>query len=145
MSPSRSISSAELPADVVQRNAVAAHEALGRGAGVEDNLRGIVHDSWLRSLTFLPNPATAGARLFCSEEELEAYRQAHPLAAVMPVLDRLLVRPSLDAGMLVAVGDENGRLLWVDGDRELRRRAEGMLFMAGADWSEAAVGTSAPG
>ncbi|WP_306738610.1 GAF domain-containing protein [Arthrobacter sp. SX1312] len=63
----------------------------------------------------------------------------------MPVIHRLLVQPSLEAGMLVAVGDENGRLLWVDGDRELRRSAEGMLFVPGADWSESTVGTSAPG
>ena len=41
--------------------------------------------------------------------------------------------------------DEHGRLLWVEGDPGLRRRAEDMLFIAGADWSEASVGTSAPG
>ncbi|WP_104118950.1 GAF domain-containing protein [Arthrobacter sp. B1805] len=145
MLPSRSIPLAELSSDVVQRKAVAAHEALGQGASVDGKLRGVVHDSWLRSLAFLPDPSSARARLFCSEEELESYRQAHPLAAVMPVIDRLLVQPSLESGMLVAVGDENGRLLWVDGDRDLRGRAEGMLFVAGADWSEASVGTSAPG
>jgi transcriptional regulator of acetoin/glycerol metabolism len=145
MSPSRSIPVAELSSDVLQRKALAAHEALGQGEGVDGSLRGIVHDSWLRSLAFLPNPGTARARMFCSEEDLEAYRQGHPLAAIMPVIDRLLVQPSLESGMLVAVGDENGRLLWVDGDRDLRRRAEGMLFMAGTDWSEASVGTSAPG
>ncbi|MUK03372.1 GAF domain-containing protein [Vibrio cholerae] len=145
MSPSRSSSVAELSSDVLQRRAFAAHEALGQGAGVGGQLRGIVHESWLRSLALRPDPSTARASLFCSGEELEAYRQGHPLAAVMPVIDRLLVRPSLESGMLVAVGDEHGRLLWVDGDRELRRRAEGMLFMAGADWSEASVGTSAPG
>lgn len=136
---------ADLSSDTSQRGALAAHEALEHGAGVAGHLRGIVRESWARSLTLLPSPAAARATLFCSTEELETYRQGHPLAAVRPVLDRLLVQPSLDAGMLVAVGDENGRLLWVDGDRELRRRAEGMLFMAGADWSEAAVGTSAPG
>ncbi|MEC5199008.1 transcriptional regulator of acetoin/glycerol metabolism [Arthrobacter sp. PL16] len=145
MSPSRSIAPPDLSSDVLQRRAFAAHEALGQGESVDGNLRGIVQDSWLRSLTFFPNPSSAHASLYCSEEELEAYRQGHPLAAIMPVIDRLLVQPSLDSGMLVAVGDENGRLLWVDGDRELRRRAEGMLFMAGADWSEATVGTSAPG
>lgn len=145
MSPSRSTPCAELSSDVLQRKAYAAHEALGQGASVDGKLRGVVHESWLRSLTFLPDPSSATARLFCSEAELVDYRQGHPLAAVMPVIDRLLVQPSLESGMLVAVGDENGRLLWVDGDRDLRRRAEGMLFMAGADWSEAAVGTSAPG
>lgn len=145
MSPPRTAVGGVLSSDVVQRRAFAAHAALEQGESVDGNLRGIVRDSWLRSLAHLPDPAGAQARLFCSEEELIAYRRSHPLAAIMPVIDRLLVQPSLDSGMLVAVGDENGRLLWVDGDRDLRRRAEGMLFVPGADWSEAAVGTSAPG
>ena len=78
-------------------------------------------------------------------EELEEYRRQHPLAAIMPVIHKLLVLPSHDSGMLVAVGDEVGRLLWVEGDAALQRRAEGMMFVPGADWSEATVGTSAPG
>jgi hypothetical protein len=61
------------------------------------------------------------------------------------VINKLLVQPSHDSGLLVAVGDEVGRLLWVDGDPTLQRRAEGMMFVPGADWSEASVGTSAPG
>jgi hypothetical protein len=36
-------------------------------------------------------------------------------------------------------------VLWVDGDSGLRARAEEMGFRAGMDWSERAVGTSAPG
>ncbi len=145
MSPSRSIRATDPSSDGVQRAAFAAHETLGRDVRVEGTLRRIVRESWRRSLVHLPHPSTAQASIFCSEAELEGYRRSHPLAVVMPVLERLLVRPSLDAGMLVAVGDARGRLLWVDGDRMLRRRAEGMLFMAGADWSEASVGTSAPG
>ena len=78
-------------------------------------------------------------------EELEEYRRQHPLAAIMPVIHKLLVLPSHDSGMLVAVGDEVGRLLWVEGDAAMQRRAEGMMFVPGADWSEATVGTSAPG
>lgn len=63
----------------------------------------------------------------------------------MPVIHKLLVQPSSEHGLLVAVGDELGRLLWVDGDITLRRRAERMMFVEGAVWSEASVGTSAPG
>jgi transcriptional regulator of acetoin/glycerol metabolism len=145
MSPSPQPALAGMSPDALQRGALSAHDALAHGAGVAGQLRGLVRESWLRSLRLLPGPGSAGARILCSEEEVEDQRRAHPLAAIMPVIDRLLVQPSLDAGMLVAVGDENGRLLWVDGDRALRRRAEGMLFMAGTDWSEASVGTSAPG
>jgi hypothetical protein len=49
------------------------------------------------------------------------------------------------SGLLVAVGDERGRLLWVEGDSAARSRAERLLFVEGAKWSEDAVGTSAPG
>ena len=48
-------------------------------------------------------------------EALEEYRRGHPLASIMPVINKLLIQPSSDQGLLVAVGDELGRLLWVDG------------------------------
>lgn len=135
----------DLTSKTLQRRAFAAHEGLGHGAELDGNLRGVVRESWLRSLKHLPDPDGVSAAMYFSEPDLEAYRQGHPLAAVMPVIQKLLVQPSLESGLLVAVGDENGRLLWVDGDRALRRRAEGMMFVAGADWSEPSVGTSAPG
>jgi hypothetical protein len=67
------------------------------------------------------------------------------MALALPTIHSLLIRHTFDAGLIVAIGDEAGRLLWIDGDRALRRKAEGMLFVEGADWSERAVGTSAPG
>ncbi|NJC23270.1 transcriptional regulator of acetoin/glycerol metabolism [Arthrobacter pigmenti] len=134
-----------LTSRTIQRRIHAAHESLANGESVQGNVRSIVQDSWLRSLAQLPNPELILAPLFFGESDLESYRQGHPLATIMPVIRKLLVRPSQDSGLLVAVGDENGRLLWVDGDLALKRKAEGMMFVEGADWSELAVGTSAPG
>lgn len=136
---------------MLQRHARAAHEILGRaragapGGAALDGLRPVVHDSWLRSLGFLPDPDRVEPGPGLGEAELEAYRREHPLAGIMPVIDRLLVQPARDTGLLVAVGDEFGRLLWVEGDASALRRAEGMAFVPGADWSERSVGTSAPG
>ena len=132
-----------LTSRTLQQYAHRAHERLG--SAPPHGVRTLVSDSWLRSLQHLPNPDAVQAPLFYTDDELEAYRREHPLAAVLPIIQKLLVQPSADSGLLVAVGDANGRLLWVDGDRELRRRAEGMMFVAGSDWSERAVGTSAPG
>ncbi|MEV7648905.1 GAF domain-containing protein [Arthrobacter sp. NPDC089319] len=136
----------------VQDLAYQAHEGLdpaglpGRSGSLRlRGLRPVVRDSWQRSLRLATDPDRALARLVLAEDELDAFRRDHPLAAVMPVFSRLLVEPSHEAGMLVAVGDQHGRLLWVDGDTRLRERAEGMMFMPGTDWSEASVGTSAPG
>lgn len=130
-----------------QRHALAAHAVLGRGSDDDglDGLRPVVHDSWLRSLGFLPDPDRIEPVAGLGAAELDAYRSAHPLAGIMPVIDRLLVRPARDTGLVVAVGDEFGRLLWVEGDSSALRRAEGMAFVPGADWSERSVGTSAPG
>lgn len=79
-------------------------------------------------------------------DELEAYRRAHPLAPVMEMVRSLLLPGSAeDSGVVVAVGDASGRLLWVEGDRGIRTLTGDMGFVAGADWAEASVGTSAPG
>ena len=110
-----------------------------------DGVRRVVQESWLRSLQLDLDPDRPLSRLDLDDDELRDYRDGHPLALVLPTIHRLLVRHTFDAGLIVAVGDQAGRLLWIDGDRALRRKAEGMLFVEGADWSEAAVGTSAPG
>jgi hypothetical protein len=134
-------------AEPLQRRALAAHEQLDGGgfADAPGSLRPLVRESWQRSVSLKANPDNPAAPLALDRDELEDYRNQHPLAAIMPVINKLLVQPSHDSGLLVAVGDEVGRLLWVDGDPALQRRAEGMMFVAGADWSEATVGTSAPG
>ena len=133
----------------LQLRALAAHEELDGGTLADapelPGLRALIRESWQRSAGFKANPDNPAAPLAMDLDELEDYRRQHPLAAIMPVINKLLVQPSHDSGLLVAVGDEVGRLLWVDGDPALQRRAEGMMFVPGADWSEATVGTSAPG
>jgi hypothetical protein len=133
----------------LQLRALAAHEELDGGMLADapelPGLRALIRESWQRSAGFKANPDNPAAPLAMDLDELEDYRRQHPLAAIMPVINKLLVQPSHDSGLLVAVGDEVGRLLWVDGDPALQRRAEGMMFVPGADWSEATVGTSAPG
>jgi hypothetical protein len=127
---------------LVQRSALAGHEQLD---GEIPGLRTLIRESWQRSARLKADPDNPEAPLALDTDELEEYRRQHPLASIMPVIHKLLVQPSHDSGLLVAVGDEVGRLLWVEGDPGLRRRAEGMMFVPGADWSEATVGTSAPG
>ena len=76
---------------------------------------------------------------------LDEYRGGHRVGLGRTAIHGLLIRHTFEAGWIAAMGDEAGGLLWIDGDRALRRKAEGMLFVEGADWSERAVGTSAPG
>ena len=108
-------------------------------------MRPLVRDSWQRSVDALRTPPALHRLDIWESRELVDFRRDHPLSAIMPVISRLLIEPSRDTGLLVAVGDEHGRLLWVEGDSAARRRGENINFATGADWSETVVGTSAPG
>lgn len=109
-------------------------------------IRDVVRESWRRAQAQRLNPDRLLAPILFESRELSDYRDAHPLAQVMPVIRKLLVEDADDdSGMLVAVGDAMGRLLWVEGDHDLKRKAESMMFVEGSDWSEAVAGTSAPG
>jgi hypothetical protein len=130
------------------RRVLESAHALVVGEGVElpeDAVRRVVRESWQRSLGYRLDADRIVAEPELSDDQLRAYRNAHPLQATLPVLQKLLIRHAFDSGLIVAVGDSAGRLLWIDGDRDLRSRAEAMGFLEGANWSERAVGTSAPG
>ncbi|GAA1655015.1 GAF domain-containing protein [Microbacterium flavum] len=123
-----------------------AHEELVGGNGADPRLtqvRSLVQESWRRSLAHLVG-AEALPPLDLLDDEIEAYRSAHPLAGAMDMI-RALLLPESDAGVVVAVGDAAGRLLWVEGDHGIRDLTGAMGFVEGANWSEEIVGTSAPG
>jgi len=108
--------------------------------------RKVVVESWERGRQNQLNPEKLLSPLVFGQAELADYRESHPLASVMPVIQKLLVQDAdNDSGMLVAIGDAMGRLLWVEGDQALKAKAASMMFVEGSDWSEASAGTSAPG
>lgn len=124
-----------------------AHDELLAGHADDARLgdvRSLIRDSWRRSLG-CEVPADGIPDIDLGDDELRAYREAHPLAAALPAIRRLLGNDTDDPGVIVAVGDAMGRLMWVEGDRGLRDIAARMGFIAGANWSERSVGTSAPG
>src|ERR687890_64142 len=125
----------------------AAHERLVTQCGLpaDSVVRSVVRDSWHRSLGSGVDPDGLAPPVELLDDELLAYRAAHPLAPVMPVIRRLLVEDAEADRMIVAVTDADGRMLWVEGDRRLRTLAETMNFVAGARWSEEVAGTNAPG
>ncbi|PKI91434.1 transcriptional regulator [Actinomycetales bacterium SN12] len=125
-----------------------AHEELVAG-NLDDSrlqqVRPLVRASWERAWQ-----SRVGAEglppLELSQDALEAYRTGHPLAGVMDLIRSLLLPGSAeDSGVVVAVGDHAGRLLWVEGDLRQRVLSGEMGFVEGANWSEQMVGTSAPG
>ncbi|MBB3327510.1 sigma-54-dependent transcriptional regulator family protein [Microlunatus antarcticus] len=112
---------------------------------IAPTVRPVVADSWRRSLVGGLDPETGGVPAPLGRDALEELRRRSPLARTMPVVRRLLVEAATDAGLVVAVTDAEGHILWLEGDAGLRGRAESMHFVAGADWSEARAGTNAPG
>lgn len=125
-----------------------AHEELVAGNAEDERLRDVrplVRESWRRSLESLVG-AEGLPPLDLSADELEAYRRAHPLAEVIDMVRGLLLPgEASESGVVVAVGDAAGRLLWIEGDRRVRALTGDMGFVEGANWSEHAVGTAAPG
>lgn len=99
--------------------------------------------SWARSLDHLAAPERCAPRVVLDRADLRD--AGAPLRALLPVLDELLTPLAEDTGLVVAVTDPCGVLLRVRGSAQTRRRAEAMGFVEGADWSEPAVGTNAPG
>jgi hypothetical protein len=135
------------PSPALTRRLRAAHEALVTQGGPppRDQVRAVVWDSWRRSLGSGVDPDGGAPPVDLLDDDLLAYRAAHPLAPVLPVIRRLLVEDAEADQMIVAVTDAAGRMLWVEGDRRLRTRAEGVNFVEGARWSEDVAGTNAPG
>ncbi|HYI54415.1 MAG TPA: GAF domain-containing protein [Microlunatus sp.] len=121
------------------------HDSFVSSGAVDPTLRPVVSESWRRSLRSGLDPERSMARLPLDDARLADARVAHPLAVGMPVIRRLLVEEAAEAGLLVAVSDAAGQLLWVEGDPVLRAKAENMHFRPGADWSEESAGTNAPG
>ncbi|WP_395727344.1 GAF domain-containing protein [Nakamurella sp.] len=108
------------------------------------SVRPVVADSWRLSRASGVSPDGVLPEVDLLDSELEAYRSAHPLAAVMPLIRRLLIEEAEEAGAIVVVADADARLLWVEGDATLRSRAEAMNWVAGARWDERTAGTNAP-
>ncbi|MEX5237368.1 transcriptional regulator [Kocuria arenosa] len=99
--------------------------------------------SWARSLDHLSAPERCAPRVVLDGSDVREARS--PLRLLMPVLDELLTPLAEDTGLVVAVTDPCGVILRVRGSAATRRCAEVMGFVEGADWSEPAVGTNAPG
>lgn len=122
-----------------------AHESFLTSATIPGWLRPVVRDSWQRSAALRVDPDVPAPPVDLTDDDLDETRRAHVLRAAIPVIRRLLVDHASDAGVIVAVGDEHARLLWVDGDPHLRRQAESIHVVDGATWNEQSAGTNAMG
>ncbi|WP_433524685.1 GAF domain-containing protein [Nocardia pseudovaccinii] len=117
-------------------------EQLSQLAGL---LRPVVLESWLRSVRGGVDPMDTLDGRGLRGADLQRYRDAHPIAALMPLIDKLLVQDTARTGLIVAVADQFGRVLWVHGNPDQIDAAAEIGLRAGDDLSERRIGTNAVG
>ncbi|WP_306365014.1 GAF domain-containing protein [Nocardia sp. CC227C] len=117
-------------------------EQLGQLAGL---LRPMVLESWLRSLRGGVDPMDDGDGRGLRGADLQRYRDNHAIAAVMPLVDKLLLRDATGTGLIVVVADQFGRVLSVHGTPDRVSAAAEAGLREGNDLSERRVGTNAVG
>jgi hypothetical protein len=121
------------------------HDALLSGDRPPARPRRLVARSWQRVRAQGVDPDVGNPRGPVAAEELERRRVSSPLQRVLPELRAALTSVADDASHIMVVTDADGVLLWREGSAQVRHRADGLGFTAGADWSEGSVGTNAIG
>lgn len=124
----------------------AAYESFVGSAGSQEptGIDPVVAASWRRSLRNGVDPDQPSEVAVATSGDLEDYRRDHPLAVAMPMV-RDLVGGATGDDLVVAVSDDVGRLLWVEGRGPVRSAVDHVGFVEGAVWREDSVGTNAPG
>ncbi|MBD7951482.1 sigma-54-dependent transcriptional regulator family protein [Oerskovia rustica] len=123
----------------------AAHEAFLSTGALPPGIRPLVAASWRRSARSGVDPDVPHPDVSMSDADLGAYRARHPLARAMPIVRDLLVAGLAGESAVVAMTDDSGRLLWVEGSTSVRDDVGRIGFVEGAVWREERVGTNAPG
>jgi hypothetical protein len=121
------------------------HDALLSGNRPPAAPRRLVARSWTRVLAHGVDPDLGHPPGPLPAAEVERRRVASPLRAVLPELRAALTSVADDASHIMVITDSDGRLLWREGSAPVRRRADGLGFTEGADWSEGSVGSNAIG
>lgn len=123
----------------------AARETFLRTGSLPQGVRPLVAESWRRSARSGVDPDTSRPEVSMSDADLASYRAQHPLARAMPIVRDLLVAGLVGESAVVAMTDDAGRLLWVEGNRKVRDDVGRIGFVEGTVWREERVGTNALG
>jgi hypothetical protein len=107
--------------------------------------RTLVSESWQRSLAARVDPDRRTPPVVVREAEIPHLRAAHPLNAVMPLLQSTLVSIADEAMHVMLVTDADGTILWRDGAAAVLNAADEVGLMPGTRWTEDAIGTNAMG
>ncbi|MBB5914547.1 hypothetical protein BJY24_003414 [Nocardia transvalensis] len=129
--------------------AAQAHCHLEEGGAALRRLPGLLRppllDSWLRCLRDGLDPASVRDGRGLRGADLTRCRDNHPIAAVLPLVDTLLLQDAARAGLVVVVADQYGRALWVLGNPNRVAAVAESGVCEGDDLGERRAGANAVG
>ncbi|GAA2302765.1 GAF domain-containing protein [Streptomyces violaceusniger] len=132
------------PTESARLMAVIREAALSRGR-LPLPARPVIGASWDRMLRLGLDPDHGRAPRPLGLDELERRRRQTPLAEVLPTLRDGLLEAAEAAAHIMIIADAEGRILWIDGHRGVRRQADGIALVEGSHWAEDVAGTSGIG
>jgi transcriptional regulator of acetoin/glycerol metabolism len=110
------------------------------GEGGATAVRPEILRSW--ELSGVVSPTVTQAPLADEGDTADFWKQSPLQTAVERVQDELR-RTAEDGDLVIAVTDDQTRILWTYGGRVMRRKAETVNFVPGGRWDEQSVGTNA--
>ncbi|WP_290053786.1 GAF domain-containing protein [Amycolatopsis solani] len=121
------------------------HDAVLAGKPPKTAPRLLVERSWRRVAAQGVDPDRPPAPDPVGVAEVERRRSGCRLNEVLPELRGALTSVAEDAHHLMVVADADGVVLWREGAKRVRHRADSLGFTEGATWSEPAIGSNAIG
>lgn len=103
-----------------------------------------IDESWARCRTVVA-PSRAAAPVDCEPAEVRERWEASPIRRSGIGVEEQLGRAAEASGLIAAITDDEGRILWSAGGKQMCRVAEGVGFVEGGRWDEASAGTNALG
>ena len=111
------------------------------GDGAASLVRPEILKSWRRSQPHVSRDVAEAP--LTDEDEVRAFWHDSPLQRAVSNVESELRRTAEDGDLVLAVTDEQTRILWTYGGRVMRRKAESVNFVPAARWDDESVGTNA--
>ncbi len=115
------------------------------GKLIDNNIRPVIADSWLRSRQLGINPFEERARSVISADEIDARLHSENFGiSGKIVLDRM-AQIVEDTAHVIVLADATGRILYSVGHNTIQDHLEKINFMPGSQWSEDVAGPNGIG
>lgn len=115
------------------------------GQDLNSPVRNLTYQSWERSLKHGINPVQGAAPITLSQDKIHEYQSDFSSNLVFEPFLTELKNASIDSGHLIVFCNNNGEIIYLEGESSLKKKSENMNFVVGTSWSELHIGTNAIG